>query len=332
MNDSFPRRGILLALVAAATALGLPAIASAQAQAWPSRPITIITAYPPGGVADQIARVLAGELGGRLGQPVTVENRAGASGTIGAGHVAKSPPDGHTLLLGAMAEIVFTPHLMERMPYRPERDLVPVALAVRYPFLLVSNPALRVRSTAELVALAKREPGRVTYATAGNGSVQHIAMEMFMRTAGVRLHHIPYKGVAPALNDVLGNQVSTMFAGFPPAMAQVQAGKLVALGVSTRERLSSAPEVPAVAETPGLAGYDFPVWVGLFAPAGTPTPILDRLHRETVAILAAPAVREGIEKAGMTISNESRVAFAAFVKAESERYGRIIKEAGITAE
>ncbi|WP_077002345.1 tripartite tricarboxylate transporter substrate binding protein [Variovorax sp. KK3] len=321
------RHAVLLALGAA---LCLPAVVSAQA--WPSKPINIVTAYPPGGVADQMARVLATELSKRLGQPVTVENRTGASGMIGANYVAKAAPDGHTLLMAAMAEIVFNPYMHERMAYRPDKDLVPVAMTVRYPFMLVANPALPVRSVADVVALAKKEPGQHTYATAGNGSVQHIAMEMFARTAGIQLRHIPYKGVTPALTDVLGNQVSMMFAGFPPAMTHVKAGKLTPIGLSTKSRLRVAPDIPSVSETPALKDYDFPVWVGLFAPAGVPAEVLDRIHRESVAIFAMPAVRAGVEEAGMTASDESRAAFAEFVKGESAKYGRIIKEAGIKDE
>ena len=326
------RRALLLALAATAALAMLGFPGHLAAQAWPSRPITIVAAYPAGGVADQMARVLATELSKRVGQPVTVENRVGASGMIGAKYVAKSSPDGHTLLMGAMAEIVFTPHMHERMAYQPDKDLAPVAMAVRYPFILVANPAFAARTAADVIALAKKSPGQHTYATAGNGSVQHIAMEMSTHMAGIQLRHIPYKGVTPALTDVLGNQVSMMFAGFPPGIPHVQAGKLTAIGMSTRERLRAAPDVPSVAETPGLERYDFPVWVGLFAPAGVPPAVLDRLNAESNAIFATPAVRANIEKAGMTVSGESREAFAAFVKGESVKYQRIIKDAGIKDE
>ena len=319
-----------LALAAAAAAMAIPS--TALAQTFPQKPITIVAAYSAGGVADQMARVLAGELSKRLGQPVTVENRVGASGMIGANYVAKSAPDGHTLLMAAMAETVFMPHMHDKMAYQPDKDLAPVAMAVRYPFMLVANPAFPARTTKDVIALAKRNPGEHTYATAGNGSVQHIAMEMFSRAAGIQLRHIPYKGVTPALTDVLGNQVSMMFAGFPPAMVHVQSGKLVAIGMSTKDRLRAAPDVPSVSETPGLENYDFPVWVALFAPAGTPAVVLDRLHRESVSIFATPAIRANIEKAGMTVSDEPRATFAAFVKSEHAKYQKIIKEAGIKEE
>jgi tripartite-type tricarboxylate transporter receptor subunit TctC len=324
-----PTRRAALGAAAAMAALAWTPLAQAQAPAYPSKPITIVVAYPAGGVADQMARVLAGELSKRVGQSVTVENRVGASGMIGANFVAKAAPDGHTLLLGAMAETVFTPHMNDKMAYQPDKDLAPVAMAARYPFMLVANPAFPARTTRDLIALARKNPGQHTYATAGNGSVQHLAMEMFTRAAGIQLRHIPYKGVTPALADVLGNQVSMMFAGFPPAMVQVQAGTLNAIAMSTRERLKAAPDVPAVAETPGMERYDFPVWVGLFAPAATPPAVLDRLNRESAAVFAMPAIRAGIEKGGMTISDESRAAFTAFVKGEYGKYQKIIKDAGI---
>ena len=321
---------VALALAAAAMAVVFPT--AALAQAFPQKPITIIVAYPAGGVADQMARLLAGELSKRLSQPVTVENRVGASGMIGANYVAKSSPDGHTLLMAAMAETVFMPHMHDKMAYQPDKDLAPVAMAVRYPFLLVVNPAFPARTIKDVIALAKKNPGEHTYATAGNGSVQHIAMEMFTRAAGIQMRHIPYKGVTPALTDVLGNQVSMMFAGFPPAMVHVQSGKLVAIGMSTKDRLRAAPEIPSVSETPGLENYDLPVWVALFAPSGTPAVVLDRLNRETVSIFATPAIRANIEKAGMTVSDESRATFTAFVKSENAKYRKIIKDAGIKEE
>ena len=319
-----------LVLAAAIVAVAVPFVALAQS--FPQKPITIVAAYPAGGVADQMARVLAGELSKRLGQPVTVENRVGASGMIGANYVAKSAPDGHTLLMAAMAETVFMPHMNDKMAYQPDKDLAPVAMAVRFPFMLVANPAFPARTAKDVIALAKRNPGEYTYATGGNGSVQHIAMEMFTKAAGIKLRHIPYKGVTPALTDVLGNQVPMMFAGFPPAMVHVQAGKLNAIAMSTRERLKAAPDVPSVSETSGLENYDFPVWVALFAPSGTPDAVLDRLHRESVSIFATPAIRANIEKAGMTVSSESRATFAAFVKSEHVKYQKIIKEAGIKEE
>lgn len=309
---------------------GIVLSAVALAQSFPDRPITIVAAYPPGGVADVAARILATELSKRLGQPVVVENRVGAAGVIGATSVAKAAPDGHTLLMGAMAEIVFVPQMQDKAsPYQPDTQLTPVAMAVRYPFLFVTNPSFPAHSAKEIIALARQHPDEYTYASSGNGSVQHIGMEMFTRMAGIKLRHIPYKGVSPMLNDILGNQVSMGLAGFPPAIAHVNAGKLNAIGVTSKQRMSVAPSIPTLAETPGMENYEYPVWVGLFAPAKTPAPILDRLHRETVAVFSQPEVRANLEKSGMTVSSESRADFAGFVKSESKKYEKIIREAGI---
>ena len=309
---------------------GITLSVGSVAQSFPKKPITIVAAYPPGGVADVVARVLATELGKRLGQPVLVENRVGAAGVIGASSVAKAAPDGHTLLMGAMAEIVFVPLMQDKgSAYQPDTQLTPVAMAVRYPFLFVTNPSFPARSAKEIIDMARKNPDQYTYATAGNGSVQHIGMEMFTRMAGIKLRHIPYKGVSPMLNDILGNQVSMGLAGFPPAIVHVNAGKLNAIGVTSKQRMSVAPSIPTLAETPGMENYEYPVWVGLFASAQTPAPILDKLHSEAVAIFALPEVRASLEKSGMTVSAESRADFAAFVKSESRKYERVIKESGI---
>jgi tripartite-type tricarboxylate transporter receptor subunit TctC len=326
------RRAAAFSLGIALAIAGITLAPGAIAQSYPDRPVTIVVAYPPGGVADVVARLLAGDLGKRLGQPVTVDNRTGAAGMIGASHVARAAPNGHTLLMGAMAEIVFNPHMQDKGAYQPDEQLTPVAVAVRYPFLFVANPAFPARSAKEVVALARQNPDRYTYASAGYGSVQHIGMEMLTRMAGIKLRHIPYKGVTPALNDILGNQVSMGIAGFPPAIVHVQAGKLNAIGVSSKEKLSIAPNIPALAETPGLENYEFLGWVGLFAPTGTPVPILDKLHRESVAIFSMPEIQANLEKSGMTVSAETRAAFSAFVKSESRKYEKLIKDAGIKLE
>ena len=326
MSTSGSKRLLRIALALA----GIAHCAGAIAQTFPSKPITIVAAYPPGGVADVVARIYATELGKRLGQPVVVENRVGAAGVIGASSVAKAAPDGHTLLMGAMAEMVFVPLMQDKgSAYQPDSQLAPVAMAVRYPFLFATNPAFPGKTAKDIIDMAKKNPDQYTYATAGQGSVQHIGMEMFTRMAGIKLRHIPYKGVAPALNDVLGNQVSMILGGFPPTVAQVNAGKLHAIGVTSKQRMSVAPSIPTLAETPGMENYEYPVWVALFAPAQTPSAILDKLHSEAVAIFALPEVRANLEKQGMTISAESRADFAAFVKSESKKYEKVIREGNI---
>ena len=320
--------GKLLGIALAVAAISFSA--GSLAQSFPTKPITIVAAYPPGGVADVVARVLATELSKRLGQPVVVENRVGAAGVIGATSVAKAAPDGHTLLMGAMAEIIFVPLMQDKgSAYQPDTQLTPVAMGVRYPFLFVTHPSFPAKSAKEIIDMARKNPDQYTYATAGNGSVQHIGMEMFTKMAGIKLRHIPYKGVSPMLNDILGNQVPMGLAGFPPAIVHVNAGKMNAIGVTSKQRMSVAPNIPTLAETPGMENYEYPVWVGLFAPAQTPAPILDRIHKETVAIFAQPEVRANLEKAGQTVSAESRAEFAAFVKSETMKYEKLIKDAGI---
>ena len=316
--------GVALAVAGVAISLG------ALAQPFPSKPITIVAAYPPGGVADVVARMLATEMGKRLGQPVVVENRVGASGVIGASSVARAAPDGHTLLMGAMAEMVFVPLMQDKgAAYQPDTQLTPVAMAVRYPFLFVTNPAFPAKTTKDIIELAKKNPDQYTYGSAGNGSVQHIGMEMFTRMAGIKLRHIPYKGVSPMLNDILGNQVSMGLAGFPPAIVHVDAGKMNGIGVTSKKRMAVAPTIPTISETPGMENYEYPVWVGLFAPAQTPAPILDRLSKEAVAIFAMPEIRTHLEKSGMTVSAESRADFTAFVRSESKKYEKVIREGNI---
>ena len=324
-NIGWSRR-VRIALAVAGVAVSVGALA----QTFPNKPITIVAAYPPGGVADVIARILATEMGKRLGQPVVVENRVGAAGVIGASSVAKAAPDGHTLLLGAMAEIIFVPLMQDKgAAYQPDTQLTPVAMAVRYPFLFVTNPAFPAKTTKDIIELAKKNPDQYTYGSAGNGSVQHIGMEMFTRMAGIKLRHIPYKGVTPMLTDILGNQVSMGLAGFPPAIVHVNAGKMNGIGVTSKKRMAVASTIPSLSETPGMESYEYPVWVGLFAPAQTPAPILDRLNKEAVAILAMPEIRANLEKGGMTVSAESRADFTAFVHSESKKYEKVIREGNI---
>ena len=298
---------------------------------YPAKPVRVILTFPAGGGVDVIARTLAQKLTESTGQQFVVDNRPGAGGIVAADLVAKSAPDGYTLGLVTGGHAI-SGALYNSLPYQPVDSFEMISTVVYYALVIAVRADYPAKTLGELIALAKKNPGEHTYATGGNGSVQHIAMEMFTRAAGIQMRHIPYKGVTPALTDVLGNQVSMMFAGFPPAMVHVQSGKLVALGMSTKDRLRAAPEIPSVSETPGIENYDLPVWVALFAPSGTPAVVLDRLHRETASIFATPAIRANIEKAGMTVSDESRATFTAFVKSENAKYRKIIKDAGIKEE
>ena len=323
-------RNSALARLAGALLLGL-ASSLAAAQTYPTRPITIVVAYPPGGAADIVARLVAQHLGKRLNQSVVVSNRGGAAGMIGADYVAKAAPDGYTLLMGSLPEVVINPFLYKHISYHPDKDLRPITMAVTYPFLFVANPSFPAHTAADLIALARKHPGQYTYASSGVGSVQHIGMEMLTHMAGITLRHVPYKGVTPALNDMLGNQVSMGLAGYPPAIAQVRAGRLVAIGVSSKTRMPQSPDVPALAETPALKNYEFVAWIGLLAPAGTSDAIVNKLQHEVGAILAMPDVRATLEKSGMTVQGDSPAQFAGFLKEQTAKYSKVIREAGIEA-
>lgn len=314
-----------LAVALACLAIGPTALA----QSFPTRPITIVVAYPPGGAADIVARVLAAQLGKRLGQSVVVNNRGGAADMIGTDHVAKAAPDRYTLLMGSLPEVVINPFMYKDISYQPDKDLRPITMVATYPFLFVANPSFPTHSAKELIELARKNPGEYTYASSGIGSVQYIGMKMLTSMAGIKLRHIPYKGVGPALNDMLGNQVSMGLAGFPPAIAQVEAGKLTAIGITSKKRLPLVPNIPALSETPGLENYDFVAWLCLLAPAGTPDAIVNTLQHEVTEVLALPDVRATLEQSGMTIAGTNADEFAALLKSETARISKVIHDADI---
>src|SRR5262245_38414579 len=315
-------------LAALAAALGLAAAAAtAEAQQWPSKPIRVVVNFPPGGAADQIARGVAPPLGDALGQPVVVENRPGANGNIGAEAVAKSPPDGYTLLMSSGGAFSVNPHLYTKLPFDPVNDLVPVAAAARILVFLVVRPDLPAKSVDEFVALARANPGKLTYGSPGSGSSPHIAGEMLKRAAKIDIVHVPYKGAAPALTDLLGGQLDFMFdpgIGLP----QVRAGKLRLLAVGSPKRSPLFPDTPTLAEA-GMVGFDADSWFGFYAPAGVPADILTRLNREINRALQTPAVRERITALGAEAVALSAAEFAALQRADRERFGVVVREAGI---
>jgi tripartite-type tricarboxylate transporter receptor subunit TctC len=325
---SLSRRRIVAAGVSAAGAANAPA---ARSQSWPARNLVLVNPYAPGGGVDPVARLFATKLSERLGQPVVVENRTGAAGAVGANSVAKARPDGYTLLMSAASEITVAPHLLPNVPYKPDRDLQPIAQIVRLPLLLVAHPSLPVASASELVAYLKKNPAKVNFASAGSGSVQHLAMEMVKSMTNTYAVHIPYRGVAPAVADVLAGQVQMTFAGFPTAIQHVKAGRLKALGVSSFGRMAQAPEIPTINEQ-GLPGYNVIQWFGFFAPAGTPPDIVERLNREANTILAMPDVKTNLASQGAEPVGGSGAALAELIKKESAGYARLIKTAKITAD
>lgn len=325
-----PVRRLLCALPAAAGASALVGARPASAQAWPERPVRVIVNFPPGGVADVIARAVAPPLAEAIAQPVVVENRAGANGNVGAEAVAKAPPDGHTLLMSSGGAVSVNPHLYPKMAFDPVRDLQPVAAAARVLVYLVVRPDLPVRDVREMVAYMRSNPGRLSYGSAGNGSSPHIAGEMFKSAGRLFAVHVPYRGAAPALTDLLGGNLDYMF---DPGigLAHVRSGKLRLLAVGSPKRAPMFPEVPTLAES-GMSGFDADTWFGFYAPSGVPAPIVDRLNREINRILQAPSLRERIASLGGEAVTMTPSEFEARARADRERFGRIIREARITVD
>ena len=273
-------------LLSALLALGAFAAPAVHAQAWPARPVSLVVPYPPGGSADILARSVGAKLGERLGQPVVIENKAGAGTAIGAQAVATAAPDGYTLLLGTVSSQAINP-AMNKVGYDPVKDFVAVAPLAAIPFVLVAHPSVPANSVADVVAMAKASPGKVAYASAGPGTSNHLAGELLAGSAQVNLVHVPYKGSAPALNDVLAGHVPLMFDLIATALPNVQSGKLKALAVTGRERSALLPNVPTARES-GLRDYEVTAWFGVFAPAGTPQAVVSRLNTELTAVLGAP--------------------------------------------
>ena len=305
-------------------------VSSAFAQSYPAKPIRIVVPYPPGGFNDTLGRTLAAKFTESWGQPAVVENKPGANTVIGTDFVAKSAPDGYTLLIVAFPFAV-TPSLLKNMPYDTVKDFAPVAWAAVSPNALVVNPSVPVKTVGELIALAKSKPGSLSYASTGNGSSNHISMELFKSLAGVDIVHIPYKGSGPAVTDLLGGQVQVMFDNAPNVMPHVKAGKLRALGMSGAKRSSFAPDIPTVAEA-GVPGYEVAVWFGVVAPAGTPREIVQKLNAEILRILAMPDVRERFQGQGVEPVGSTPEQFGEHIKGQMAKWARVVQDAGVKAE
>nr|WP_246316089.1 tripartite tricarboxylate transporter substrate binding protein [Tepidicella baoligensis] len=312
------------------TAITLGALGSAAAQAWPTKPVRIVVGFPPGGVADQIARLVATPLAEAIGQPVLVENRPGANGNIAGDAVAKSPADGYTLLMASGGMVSVNPHIYSRMSFDPVKDLVPVASAARVLVYLMARPTLEVSSAQELIAMMKAQPGKLSYGSAGNGSSPHIAGEMFKSQAGVFAVHVPYRGAAPALNDLMGGQIDFYF---DPGIGlqHARAGRTKLLAVGSLKRSPLFPDVPTLDEL-GLRGFDADTIFGFYAPAGTPTGVITRLNREINQILNTAPVRERITTLGGEALPLSPAEFGQRGAQDSERFGAIIRERNIRAD
>jgi tripartite-type tricarboxylate transporter receptor subunit TctC len=302
----------------------------AVAQAWPTKPAVMLVPQAPGGTNDIVARLIATELGTRLGQAFVVDNRPGAGGNIGTSAAAKSAPDGYTVLMTISSSQAINPSLYKSIPFDPVKDFEPVAPIASVPNVLVVNPAFPAKSMQELIAMAKAKPGEYRFASAGNGTLNHLLGEMLNSMAGIKLEHVPYKGVAPALNDVLGNQVPIAFASLPSVIGQLKGGKLRALGVSSAKRNPALPDVPAIAET--VPGYSGDLWVALFAVKGTPPEITNKLAAAVTHILADRKVHEKLEAQGALVLTGSPATLAATLKQDIDRWAAIVKSSGATVD
>jgi len=319
--------GRILALGALALSAAFNAQSAAAQEAYPSKPIRLIVPSAPGGGTDFTARTLGQRLSEAVGQTVIVDNRAGAAGNIGVEIAAKASPDGYTLVM-PITSFPINPHLYSNLPFDTVRDLTPVVLAASAPLFLVINPAVPAKSVSELIAIAKAKPGQLNYANSGNGTTAHLAGEMFKRMAGVSLVSVPYKGGGPAVIDLIAGQVQVYFSTIPAALAQVQAGRLRGIAVTSTKRVNLIPDVPTVAES-GLPGFEVVGWFGIFAPAATPKPIIARLNKEIAAILKTPEIQKRFAGEGLIPGGGTPEELGAFLRAELAKWGALIKEAGI---
>lgn len=322
------KRVLLTSAVCALTAW-LP-ITSALAQAWPTKPVTLVVSYPPGGGADIMARLIGPRLGEALGQAVIVENRPGGSGQLAAGAVTRAPADGYTLLFDASSYAV-TPTLFPASPYKGGKAFRTIAVTALFPNVVLVNPVFAARTVGELVTAARKAPDSVAFASSGNGSAQHLAGVLFEQSAGVQMMHVPYKGGGPALNDVMGGQVPVFFGNVASTLGHIQSGRLRALAATGRERSKALPDVPTVAQA-GVAGFDSYEWNGLFAPVGTPDAVVERLQAAVRQAMAAPEVRERITALGGEPFRGDANEAARFVAGELDRMAKLAKARAITVE
>ena len=315
----------------AAAALALPTALAAQG-AWPSKPVRIVVPFAPAGTTDILARALAPELSRVFGQPFIIDNKPGAGGNLGADQVAKSAPDGYTLLMGTVGTHAINAALYPKMTYDPVRDFAPITLVASVPNVLVMNPAKAeaygIASVPDLIRYAKANPGKLNMASSGNGTSIHLAGELFKTMTGTFMVHFPYRGSGPALLDLIGGSMDLMFDNLPSAMPQIKAGKLKALAVTSGERSAAVPELPTIAEAASLKGFEASSWFGLLAPAGTPADIVDRVQQETAKALAAPAIKERLLSQGAIPSGMAPGDFAKLIAAETKKWAEVVKASG----
>jgi tripartite-type tricarboxylate transporter receptor subunit TctC len=321
----------MIMFVQAAAAVILASIAgltgSAYAQEYPTKPIRLVVPWPAGGVTDVVARIVGERLGQTIGKPMVIDNKAGASGFIGTEIVAKAPPDGYTLLLVTSSTHAASPALFRKIPYDPLNDFATISQVTLAPTILVVPPSLPANSVAELVTLAKAKPGQINYASYGSGSTAHLAAELFLQATGTSMAHIPYKGAAPAVTDLIGGHVSVFFDSIPSSLPHVRSGKLKALAVTGPARTPAAPDIPTVAET--YPGFEVTVWQGFQAPAGTPRAIIDKLNANIVKVMAMSDVREKLMNLGADPVSSTPEQFAQHIAREKQKWADVVKRAGI---
>jgi len=319
---------LALLLLVVSNAVAQPALA----QPYPSRPVRLVVGFAPGGAADLVARTLQEPLSRALGQPLVVDNRPGAGSSIAAEHVAKSAPDGYTLLIASPSSILVNPLLSPKNPFQPLKELAPVSKVSSSPLVVAVNPGVAAASLGELIALAKKHPGKLNYASSGNGSAPHMAAVLFSRLAGVDIVHVPFKGGAPAVQSVLAGDTQLSFATPPSVLPLVQAGRLRALAVTSRERTPLVPGIPGMAEA-GLPDYEIAFWYGFFVPTGTPAEVTRRLYAATSEALRAPNVGPALARDGTEVSGSASPAdFAAFLEKDAPLWARLVKESGAKAD
>jgi tripartite-type tricarboxylate transporter receptor subunit TctC len=314
--------------IAAWAVLALAGVPSAQAQDYPTRPVRIVIAFPPGGPTDFVGRLIVEKMTASLGQRVYIENKPGAAGTVGADNIAKADPDGYSLFLTTSGAIAIAPHIMSGVPYDPLKDFAPVALVTKVTEVLVVTPKLGIKTVKELVALAKAKPGAVSFASTGIGSPPHLAQELLNASAGVQFLHVPYRGAAPALTDLLGGQVQVLAADLPVLLPQIQAGALIPIGAAADKRDAVLPDVPTLAEQ-GYPNTEASNWYALLAPAKTPPAVIAKLNKAVNDALDDPQIHEKLVKAGATPVGGTPESLGAFMTSEYEKWGKVVQERGI---
>ena len=324
------RRQLVSALIGAA-AFGVAATPAIAADKYPNKPVTIIVPFSAGGTTDILARIVGVKLGETLGETVIIDNRPGAGGNIGAALVAKAKPDGYTLLMGTVGTHAINQTLYPKLNFDPIKDFAPLTRVANLPNLLVVHPSVPAKNVQELIAYAKANPGKLNFGSSGNGSSIHLSGELFKNMTGIDMQHVPYKGSAPAVTDLLGGQISMMFDNMPSAIQHVKSGKLRPLAVTTAKRSPALPNVPTIAES-GVKGYEATSWFGLLAPAGTPPAIINRLNADLVKILAMPDVKKQMAEQGAEAYSETPAAFAGFIKSETAKWAKVVKASGAVVD